>query len=111
MPGFQTICDVSADLSKVARKIEMEGKGCVYEAKFQIGLTFGETELKAAVYWTENVSLLAPFTATSSSVMFMKSGFLGRCEARAGHCDTVFSYVATGGTSIIRYVYRDRGFV
>lgn len=60
--GFKRICAVTADLEKIAVKRTRPGNnGTYYYAEVVIGMTFGSTEIKAAVYWKENVSVPGTF--------------------------------------------------
>jgi len=55
-PGFEHACTVAADMQQLAKTLKpRRGLDSTYViARFEIGLTFGGTELKAFVQWEEN---------------------------------------------------------
>jgi len=55
-PGFESECIISANLSQLAQTLKPQnGVDRVYFAtKFDVGITFGATELKAFIQWDEN---------------------------------------------------------
>ena len=56
-PGFEHACIVTADMRQLAKTLKPRcGLDSTYvRAKYEIGLTFGDTELKAFIQWEENV--------------------------------------------------------
>jgi len=55
-PHFHKICVLRADLTgKQSALIKMNNlKGAYWRLRFEIALTFGSTELRAAIEWKEN---------------------------------------------------------
>ena len=89
-PGFESACNINANLSQLAQTLKPQnGVDRVYFAtKFDVGITFGATELKAFIQWDENVRVLS-FNAhtrwyTSLTSLTILS-LTGRQEARTRH--------------------------
>jgi hypothetical protein len=61
-PGFERACTICADMSQLARTLKpksgLDG-GTFLEVLYQVGITFGGTELKAFVQWKENVRIMS----------------------------------------------------
>jgi len=55
-PGFEYACIVAADMRQLAKTLKTQRRldSTYVGAEFEIGLTFGGTELKAFVQWEEN---------------------------------------------------------
>jgi hypothetical protein len=55
--GFEVVCRIRADARQLAKTLEpISGpNGSYFRAYVDIGITFGDTELKAFVQWEENV--------------------------------------------------------
>lgn len=64
-PGFELACTIRADARELVKTLKPNGgpDSTYFEAKIDIGITFGDTELKAFIQWEENVRPLgiAPF--------------------------------------------------
>ncbi|THH05593.1 hypothetical protein EW146_g9863 [Bondarzewia mesenterica] len=56
---FSRLCVISADLSGVPKRPRKGSQGTYYRRNFDIELSFGLTELKAYLSWTENVRLIS----------------------------------------------------
>ncbi|THH13132.1 hypothetical protein EW146_g7051 [Bondarzewia mesenterica] len=56
---FSVLCGISADLFGVPRRPIRGSRGTYYQQDFDIVLSFGLTELKAHLSWTENVRLIS----------------------------------------------------
>lgn len=56
-PGFERACVINADMRQLAKSMEpLNGTNTTFfKASFDVGITFGDTELKAFVEWKENV--------------------------------------------------------
>jgi hypothetical protein len=56
-PGFERACIISADMRQFAKTLEPQyGMNTTFfTAAFGVGITFGDTELKAFIEWRENV--------------------------------------------------------
>jgi hypothetical protein len=55
-PGFRKVCKVSADLSSLGGKLKKyeTAAGRYWQVLYDIGFTFGATELKAFIMWEED---------------------------------------------------------
>lgn len=59
IPGFNRLCTISADLKRAAKKSSWPSSaGSYYSVDVVIGMTFGDTEIKAALFWREGVSIV-----------------------------------------------------
>lgn len=56
-PGFERACVISANMRQFAKTLGPQyGKNTTFfTATFGVGITFGDTELKAFIEWRENV--------------------------------------------------------
>lgn len=58
--GFESVCQIVADMSQMAASLQPRKgpNGKYYCAQYDVGITFGETEIKAFIEWKENVCFL-----------------------------------------------------
>ena len=58
--GFEHTCIIRADMSQLVQSLIPKSgpDGTFLGARFDLGITFGGTELKAFVQWKENVCML-----------------------------------------------------
>jgi hypothetical protein len=79
---YSTLCYVHADTTQIAKTLKPvrtygpSGGGVYYRMSFDIILSFGLTEFKAQIGWTEDVSR----TICASEFHLLNTGNLGRRE-------------------------------
>jgi hypothetical protein len=56
-PGFEPACTIRANARQLAKTLAPKSgpDGTYFLAKVDVGITFGDTELKAFIQWEENV--------------------------------------------------------
>ncbi|THH07993.1 hypothetical protein EW146_g9133 [Bondarzewia mesenterica] len=79
---FSRLCVISADLTGVPKRPQKGARGTYYRRKFDIELSFGLTELKAYLSWTENVRLIS--IISSLAIHSSLNGPPGRQEKVSG---------------------------
>jgi len=70
--GFERACVINADMRQIAKTLEPQSgtNTTFFKASFDIGITFGETELKAFIEWRENgAKKRGPATVIADALM------------------------------------------
>lgn len=81
--GFELVCKISADLSNLAdssEHIARSDKSTYHKVSFNVGITFGGTEISAYIQWMESVSKPAVYLTTLAQCLLQDAVKRGPAE-------------------------------